>query len=50
MNKEVAEWIVKAVEAVCSGLATKLEKDGAIVYKCGKVVRIDIKLEDTNNG
>lgn len=38
-----AEWIVKAVEAIESGLAQKLEKDGVTVYQCGKVIRIDIK-------
>ena len=38
-----AKWIVKAVNAIKDGLAQKLEKDGVIVYKCGKIIRIDIK-------
>ena len=38
-----AEWILKAVEAVRSGLAQKLENNGVIVYACGTIVRIDIK-------
>lgn len=38
-----AEWIVKAVKVVKSGLAQKLEKDGVTVYSCGKIIRIDIK-------
>lgn len=38
-----AKWITKAVKAIKDGLAQKLEKDGVIVYKCGKIIRIDIK-------
>ena len=38
-----SEWIIKAVSAIKSGLAQKLEKDGVIVYSCGKVIRVDIK-------
>lgn len=38
-----AKWIVQAVNAIKSGLAAKLEKDGVTVYKCGKIIRIDIK-------
>lgn len=38
-----AEWIVKAISVIKNGLAQKLEKDGVIVYKCGKIIRIDIK-------
>jgi hypothetical protein len=40
-----AKWIVQAVNAIKSGLAQKLEKDGVTVYSCGKVIRIDIKKE-----
>ena len=46
MNKEFMEWLSKAIEVVASGLAHKLEKDGVIVYRCNKVIRIDIKLEE----
>lgn len=43
MKRLTAEWILKAVEAIGSGLAQKLEKDGVTVYSCGKIIRIDIK-------
>lgn len=42
-NMITAKWIVQAVNAIKSGLAAKLEKDGVAVYKCGKIIRIDIK-------
>lgn len=38
-----AQWILKALEAVKSGLCEKLEKGNITVYKCGKIIRIDIK-------
>lgn len=38
-----AKWIVQAVNAIKIGLATKLEKYGVTVYKCGTIIRIDIK-------
>ena len=38
-----AQWILKAEEAVKSGLCEKLEKGNITVYKCGKIIRIDIK-------
>lgn len=38
-----AEWISKAIETVKSGLCEKLEKGNIVVYKCGKIIRIDIK-------
>lgn len=38
-----AKWIVKAVEIIKSGVADRLDKDGVIVYRCGKIIRIDIK-------
>jgi hypothetical protein len=40
-----AEWIIKAVETIKSGLCDKLEKDNIIVYRCGKIIRVDIKGE-----
>ena len=43
LNNLDAEWIMKAVSTIMSGLCDKLEKDDIIVYKCGKVIRIDIK-------
>lgn len=38
-----AEWILKAMETIKSGLCEKLEKGNITVYKCGKIIRIDIK-------
>ena len=48
MNNELAEWIVKAIETIKSGIADKLEKDDAKVYRVpspnGKaIIRIDVK-------
>ena len=43
MNKELAEWIVKAIEAIKSGVADKLEKDGVKVYRVVNIIRIDYK-------
>ena len=39
-----AEWLNKALESIKSGLCDKLEKDNITVYRCGKVIRIDIKI------
>ena len=48
MNKDLAEWIVKAIDTIKSGIADKLEKDNVKVYKVpspngNSVIRIDIK-------
>lgn len=43
MKKELAEWIVKAVTTIESGVADKLEKDNVKVYRVVNVIRIDIK-------
>ena len=43
MNKDLAEWIVKAIETIQSGVADKLEKDNVKVYRVVNVIRIDIK-------
>ena len=43
MNKELAEWIVKAIETIKSGVADKLEKDNVKVYRVVNVIRIDYK-------
>lgn len=42
-NMTTAKWIIQAINAIKSGLAAKLEKDGVTIYKCGKIIRIDIK-------
>lgn len=38
------QWIAQAVEIINQGIADKLEKGNVIVYKCGKIIRIDVKL------
>ena len=43
MNKELAEWIVKAIETIKSGVADKLEKDNIKFYRVVNIIRIDIK-------
>ena len=43
MTKDLAEWIVKAIETVQSGVADKLEKDNVKVYRVVNVIRIDYK-------
>lgn len=37
------KWLEQAIAAVKSGLCEKLEKGNVTVYKCGKIIRIDIK-------
>ena len=43
MKLDIAQWIVNAVGIITSGVANKLEKGDVTVYKCGKIIRIDIK-------
>lgn len=43
MNILTAEWIVKAIEIIQANIANRLEKDNVIIYRCGKIIRIDIK-------
>jgi len=38
-------WLEKAIDTIKSGIADKLEKGNVTVYKCGKIIRIDIKGE-----
>lgn len=38
-----AEWIIKAIEIIKSGIADRLDKENVIVYRCGKIIRIDVK-------
>lgn len=37
------DWLEQAITAIENGLASKLEKDNIIVYRCGTVIRIDVK-------
>lgn len=42
-EKELAEWIVKAIETIKSGIADKLEKGNVKVYRVVNIIRIDYK-------
>ena len=45
MKRELdAEWLNKAIEVISSGIASRLTKDDVTVYKCGEIIRIDIKM------
>lgn len=49
MEKELSEWIAKAVAIIESGVADKLEKENVKVYKVPSpsgngIIRIDYKL------
>ena len=39
------DWnkIQQAVEVIKSGICNRCDVDGVIVYKCGTIIRIDIK-------
>ena len=36
-------WDMKAIEVIKSGVCDRCDIGNAIVYKCGKIIRIDIK-------
>ena len=36
-------WLNRAIKTIKDGVANKIEKDNIVVYKCGKIIRIDIK-------
>lgn len=38
-----ADWITYAVNEIINCRADKLEKNNILVYRCGKIVRVDIK-------
>lgn len=38
-----SEWLVEAIKIVKSGFVDRLDKDNIIVYKCGTIIRVDIK-------
>lgn len=38
-----AEWIIESVKLIQNGFVDRLDKEGIIVYRCGTVIRIDIK-------
>lgn len=44
-EKELVEWLIGAIGTIKSGIADKLEKGKVTIYKCGKIIRIDIKEE-----
>ena len=36
-------WLNRAIKTIKDGVANKIEMDNIVVYKCGKIIRIDIK-------
>lgn len=42
---ELCEWLNKAIPIIKNGIANRLDKDGCILYKCGTIIRLDIKFE-----
>lgn len=45
MNSDIATWLIQAVGLIANGMVDRLEKGNVIVYKCGKIIRIDVKGE-----
>ncbi len=43
MDLMTAEWILDAVKIIATGKFDKLEAYGVKVYRCGNVIRIDVK-------
>ena len=41
-----SKWLNAAIDTIRKGIADKLEKDGVTVYRCGKIIRIDIKIKE----
>ena len=39
-----AEWIVKAIDIIKSGMVDKLTKDNVTAYRVKNIVRIDVKM------
>lgn len=38
-----SKWLEQAVENIAKGFANKLVKGNTTVYKCGTIIRIDVK-------
>ena len=45
------DWnkIQQAVEVIKSGVCNRCDVDGVIIYKCGTIIRIDLKGVFTND-
>lgn len=43
LNKNNTENLQNAIETARDGKATRVEVDGFLVYRCGTIIRIDIK-------
>lgn len=37
------KWLNTMIELINEGMINKAEKDNITIYKCGKLIRIDIK-------
>ena len=40
---KICDWLNEAIPLVKNGTANRLEKYGCVLYKCGTVIRLDIK-------
>lgn len=45
MSIDITTWLIQAIELIANGTVDRLEKGNVIVYKCGKIIRIDVKGE-----
>lgn len=36
-------WLEMAIQTIKNGIADKLEKGNILIYRCGTIIRIDIK-------
>ena len=43
LTLEYFEWLDWAIEQIKSGFVNKLERFDTTVYRCGTIIRIDIK-------
>ena len=40
---EICDWLSKAIPLIKNGTTNRLEKYNCVLYKCGTVIRLDIK-------
>lgn len=41
--KLISDWIANAIKIIESGVADRLEIGKAVAYRCGNIIRIDVK-------
>lgn len=47
IKQDIMDWnkIIEAFNVVHAGIAKKIEGDQYVVYRCGSVIRLDVKME-----